>query len=145
MKYLVVLIFLFSFEAIGKSSVVELTSSILASEDPVAELEAHYKPDKVKFFQDVILKNGSLASVKCAQNHDSKSFDTVACYVSYQNLPSGVVWEFYYFLEGENWVGTNLGIISVIPSDHCVADIKFKNALGQGIDYKKVACDEPHG
>ena len=144
MKYLVVLIFVFSFEVMGKSSVVELTSSILGSEDPIAGLEAHYKPDKVNLFRDVILENGSLEFVKCAQNHDSKSFDTVACYVSYQNLPSDVVWEFFYFLDGQNWVGTNLGIISVIPSDHCVTDIKFKNALGQGIEYKKVSCDKPH-
>ena len=90
-----------------------------------------------------MLKNGSITYVQCEQVHDSMLLDAVACYISYDNLTSGIVWEFYYFLEDEKWVGTNLGIISVVPSDHCVANIEFKNKLGQGINDKKVPCDRP--
>lgn len=145
MKHICVFLVLFSFAAIGKQGILEQTTVILNSKDPSKGLDIYYQPDKVQLFRDVMLENGSISHSECEQNHDSELFDTVACYVSYQNLPSGIVWEFYYFLDEDKWIGTNLGIINVVPTDHCVANIEFKKALGQGINYKKVSCDKPHG
>jgi hypothetical protein len=145
MKYICLFLTFFSFAAIGKQSVVDQTTMMLNSKDPSKSLDVYYQPNKVQLFREVILENGAISHFECEQNHNSKLFDTVACYVSYKNLPSGVVWEFYYFLDEGKWIGTNLGIISVIPIDDCVANVEFKNALGQGITYQKVSCDKPHG
>jgi|TARA_B110000240_G_scaffold194201_1_gene241422 hypothetical protein len=143
MKYFYVLLVLLSFNLSASEDVVDFTTSILVSENLTDALSSYYEESKVEIFQTVLDENGTIDWFKCAKNHDSILFDTVACYVSYENLPSGLVWEFYYFLDEQKWVGTNLGIISVIPTAHCVRNIEFKKQLGQGINYEEVSCDKP--
>ena len=143
MKYVYVLFILLSRNVMANQNVVDITASIFSSEQTLETLGLYYSPEKVELFESLIAENGPVIRSDCAQNHDSDIFDTVACYVSYQNLPSGVVWEFYYFYDENKWIGTNLGIIEVIPSEHCVDKIEFPNKLGQGIKYEKVSCGRP--
>lgn len=134
------LLLFLSTNSFSDESVVDITASILATADPVEGLRVYYDNDKAELFGDTLRINGSIEQFNCQQNHDSMLFDTVACYVSYTKLRSGVVWEFYYFREKQNWKGTNLGIISVIPTGSCIQNIKFKNKLGEGIEYDIVPC-----
>ena len=124
----------------GPANVVPITEGILNHEQPSHELAAYYTPEKVALFQQTLNENGPITLVKCEQNHDSALMDTVACYITYENFPSGLVWEFYYFLEEDGWVGTNLGVIQIIPEDVCPQAITFAHALGKGIEYDEVSC-----
>lgn len=124
----------------GPANVVPLTESLLNHEQPSVELAVYFKPDKVALFQQTLNEYGPITMVNCEQNHDSASFDTVACYIRYDSYPSGVVWEFYYFLEEDGWVGTNLGVIQILPEDICPQAIAFIHALGKGIDYDEASC-----
>ena len=143
MKIFYVLLILLSSNVMANQSVVDITSSIFNDEQTLEAMGRYYSPDKVELFEGVMVENGPITRSECGQNHDSEKFNTVACYVSYQNLPSGVVWELYYFHDEKKWIGTNLGIIEVIPTEHCVGKIEFLNKLGQGIKYEKVLCGRP--
>lgn len=143
MQYFFIFLILLSRHALAKQNVADITASMLNDEQSLVVLGKYYLPDKVELFESLIAENGPIIRSECAQHHDSDIFDTVACYVSYQNLPSGVVWEFYYFYDENKWIGTNLGIIEIIPTEHCVGDIEFHSNLGQGIKYKKVMCAKP--
>jgi len=134
-----------STNAFSEESVVDIMVSILAATEPVEGLRAYYDNDKAELFEDMLVMNGPIDQFTCQQNHDSMLFDTVACYVSYTKLRSGVVWEFYYFREKQNWIGTNLGLISVIPKGSCIQNIRFKNKLGEGIEYDSVPCVMSNG
>lgn len=140
MKLIFTILMLVCFKLSANQDVVDLTISILQSEDSTVTSSTYFQADKVDLFRNRLSKHGAITRFKCAKNHDSKIFDTVACYVSYENLPSGIVWEFYYFFDKDKWIGTNLGIVSVIPITHCVNNIHFKNQLGQGISYDRVEC-----
>lgn len=143
MKYILAILGLISFNLFANEDLVDITTSMLNSENVSKAISEYYELEKAEIFQNVLIENGAIDWFKCAKNHDSVLFDTVACYVSYEELPSGVVWEFYYFLDEEEWTGTNLGIIEVIPTGNCVSNIEFTSQLGQGINYEKVVCDKP--
>ena len=87
-----------------------------------------------------ITEFGMVTEFECSQNHDSLIFDTVACLVKYEQLRSGLVWEFYFFKSDEKWMGTNLGIIQEIPNDICVQNVIFIKQLGKGITYESAPC-----
>lgn len=113
---------------------------MLNHEQPAVALTGYFSADKVALFDDVLKANGPMSFIQCEPNHDSALFDTVACYIRYDAYPSGMVWEFYYYLDEQGWKGTNLGIIQTIPQGTCPANITFAHALGQGIDYDAVPC-----
>tara|TARA_R110000765_G_C18895158_1_gene603495 strand:- start:61 stop:498 length:438 start_codon:yes stop_codon:yes gene_type:complete len=143
MKFCYVFLIILSSNVAASLSVVDITSSMLSAENTMKALSKYYSSDKVELFKGVTIENGSITRSECDQNHDSEMFDSVVCYVSYQNLPSGVVWEFYYFYDEEKWIGTNLGIIEVIPSEHCVGNIEFIKKFGQSMKYEKIVCGRP--
>ncbi|TAP42622.1 hypothetical protein [Alteromonas sp. KUL49] len=131
---------IFSNLVYAQESVTDITSKILQMNSPQDGLSDFYQTDKVTYFVDAIDQYGEITDHECSQNHDSPLFNTVACFVKYSHLKSGLVWEFYFFKENEKWIGTNLGVIQEIPNEVCIADITFKKQLGQGITYEQVPC-----
>ncbi|MCW8091872.1 hypothetical protein [Alteromonas sp. ASW11-130] len=124
----------------AEKSVVDITNNILSSPQLEKSFSEFYQTEKFETFQNAVDEFGGVSSFTCQQNHDSVAFDTVACYITYENKPSGIVWEFYYFLDITGWIGTNVGVIQNISSATCVKNVKFLKALSKGISYTSVPC-----
>lgn len=138
MKYWCGILFMVSSSAISvELDALEITQKILASSSP-NDVAAQYfhNTEILKAFEDL----GSLQGSKCFLNHDSKVFDTVTCQVIPTGQKNGLVVEFYYFLEGKNWVGTNFGIVQQLPKDTCISNISVIEGIGNGLKFNKIDC-----
>ncbi|TLX46663.1 hypothetical protein C1E24_12415 [Pseudoalteromonas phenolica] len=116
---------------------LEITQKILESSNP--------KDVAAQYFHNQELLNaienlGSLEGSKCFLNHDSKVFDTVTCQIIPIGQKSGLVVEFYYFLDGVNWVGTNFSFVQQLPKDICINNIAVIKGIGNGLSFNKIKC-----
>jgi hypothetical protein len=114
-----------------------ITQKILDSSNP--------KEVATQYFQNQellqALENfGPLEGSKCFLNHDSKVFDTVTCQIIPTGQKNGLVFEFYYFLEGVNWVGTNLSFVQQLPKDVCINNVAVIKGIGNGLSFNKIKC-----
>lgn len=138
MKFWCVLLFFFCNSVFSSElEPLKITDRILNSPDPVEEATLYFhKAEVVNQLEEL----GSIDSAKCFLNHDSAVFDTVTCQIIPMNLKNGLVFEFYYFLDGAKWVGTNLGLVQKLPIDSCISEIELIRGIGKGLKFKKVKC-----
>ncbi|WP_371189261.1 hypothetical protein [Thalassotalea maritima] len=119
----------------------ELTHAVLSSRDVLSAVgKTIHNNTPPAWVEEQLLSHGDIVQFKCYDNHDSDKFDTVVCHVIQEKLINGSVWEFYFFLEGSDWVNTNVILVQVLPDDICIKDVKINEGIGQGLSYMPEEC-----
>jgi hypothetical protein len=53
---------------------------------------------------------------------------------------NGLVFEFYFFLDGAKWVGTNLVLVQQLPNHICITNVEVIKGIGNGLKFKEIKC-----
>jgi len=142
MKYWIKFLVCVSFSPVCHAvTPVDIANTILNSDEPVKIAAQTFH--KVKPFSELaayIAKYGKITESNCFLNHDSKLFDTVTCQVKHSQLFNGAVWEFYFFLDNDKWVGTNLTFVQNLPQNTCLSNVQVKNGIGLGLKFTESQC-----
>ncbi|MBU2881385.1 hypothetical protein KO525_03715 [Psychrosphaera sp. B3R10] len=123
------------------STPIKLTESILNSSKPVAL--AHkivHKKISASVLESSIKSYGEITNFTCFMSHDSDLFDTVACHITYEQLKNGEVLEFYYFLDEDDWIGTNVTFINKVPKQGCIKSVSKGQGLMKGLNIELDEC-----
>lgn len=138
MKFWCGILFLVSSSALSvEQDALEITKKILESSNPKGVAVRYFhNPELLRAIENL----GSLDGSKCFLNHDSNVFDTVTCQIIPAGHKNGLVYEFYYFLDGGNWIGTNFGIVQQLPNDICINSITLIKGIGNGLSFSKIKC-----
>ena len=142
MKYWIKFLVCLSFPAFAQAQTpVEITNNILSSNQPLISANSIFHNNKVlSKLDDYISEYGAIIGSNCFLNHDSNLFDTVTCQIKHKHLKNGSVWEFYYFLDGANWVGTNLMHVQNLPQTKCLINLELNRGIGLGFNFTESQC-----
>ena len=138
MKLWCVFLFFFCSSALSyELNPLNITEQILSSSRPTEEATLYFHKSEA---MRPIAELGTLGSSTCFLNHNSDVFDTVTCQITTSSLKNGLVFEFYYFLDGTKWIGTNVKLVQSLPIDSCISNIELNRGIGKGLKFKKIKC-----
>ena len=120
---------------------VEITKNILHSDQPIQiAARTFHKTDPLSKLSSHIKAYGKITESNYFLNHDSELFDTVTCQIIQAQLTNGSVWEFYYFLDNDKWVGTNIMYVQKLPQKSCLSNLQIIKGIGLGLKFTEGQC-----
>lgn len=138
MKFLICLSF--STVCNGKTP-IEPTNTILHSDQPIQlAAQTFHITEPLSELSEHLTIHGKIIESNCFLNHDSELFDTVTCQIKQSQLANSAVWEFYYFLDNGNWVGTNITYVQTLPQKICLSNVQINKGVGLGLKFTERQC-----